>query len=253
MSELTAVETAPEIETAPVVEGENPAVEGEQKPDQKVYTQEEVDRIASKIRSNTAARTKRDTEVEIYKSIASKPQEQEQANDQAVTREQFDSYEEYIEARAEKKALRSVEGMLSKFSAERAQAEQARTHADRYQSNAAAVRADTPDFDDVIKMASAPVSGEVRDAILNSDRPAKIQYHLAKNPGELERILTLPPMQQIMAIGALGSKLTTSPVRTTNAPPPIRSVSASGASAPKSLATMTIAEVRAQMRANGEL
>ena len=240
-------------EALEVLATEAPAVESaEAKPEPKVYTQEEVDRIAAKVRTNAAHRAKREAEVEIYKSLATKQQEPESIPDAEPKRENFDDYESYVEARAEWKAIRVVDERLSKQSAERAQAEQAKTQAGRYESSAAAVRAETLDFDAVVSNAQMPVTREIRDAILESDSPARLQYHLAKNPGELDRILSLSPVQQIKAIGAMEAQLS-SPARTTKAPAPVRPVAASGAGVIKSWDKMTMAEVKAQMRANGEL
>jgi len=248
-----ALETGAEAPAVPV-EPEVVQTAEPEKVEPKVYTQEEVDRIAAKVRANAAYRAKKEAEVQIYKDLATKQPEVQQPAvipDAEPKRESFDDYESYIEARAEWKALETIRRAKAddeKRSAEQARAKEAQTQASRYESSVATARAETPDFDDVVSGAEIPVTPAIRDAILESDNPAKLQYHLAKNPSEIERISKLSPVQQVKAIGAIEATLA-SPARTTSAPAPVRPIGSGPAQKP--LASMSMEEYAAYRRAQG--
>ncbi len=89
---------------APVVGAEKPEGEITAVDPNKTYSQEEVDRITNKIRKNERYRTRK--EVEAYyqgrESVATPAKEVEQPKaDQGPTRDQFGSYEEFLEAKAD--------------------------------------------------------------------------------------------------------------------------------------------------------
>jgi len=254
-------ETGAEAPAEPVVEEvAAPEVEKEQETqEEKVYRQSEVDKIAAKVRANTAHRVRKETEAEIYKQFATQqpeaPRQEAVRQDAEPSRESFDSYEDYSRALARYEARQEfsrLEGEKQKQGAEQARAQEAQTQATRYNESVATVRAETPDFDDVVSSADIPVTPAIRDAILDSDNPARLQYHLAKNPEEVDRISKLSPVQQVKAIGVIEANLQ-APARTTKAPAPVRPIGASGAGAAKDFSRMTMAEVKAAMRANGEL
>ena len=58
------------------------------------------------------------------------------------------------------------------------------------------------------------------------EKGAEIAYLLGKDPVKAYQIASLPPMQQLMAIGEIAAKTNlTRPKTVTNAPPPVKPVS----------------------------
>ncbi|MDQ2987424.1 MAG: hypothetical protein M3R13_12035 [Armatimonadota bacterium] len=76
------------------------------------------------------------------------------------------------------------------------------------------------DFDDVVFAPDVPFSQAMAAAIVESDSPRKVAYHLATNKDEAHRIAQLPPTQQIREIAKLESKLS-APSTPTKTPAPI--------------------------------
>ena len=72
------------------------------------------------------------------------------------------------------------------------------------------------------------------ETIQASDVGPDVAYYLGSNPREAERISRLSPYLQAKEIGKIEVKLTDNPPvkRTTNAPPPIKPVTAKGAGTP---------------------
>lgn len=233
------------------VEGQDEAKED--KPS-KSYTQEDLDRIVRKVRQNARYTARKEAEAEFYRSLAT---QQQPVNREAVPsgepkREQFEDYEAYIEARAEWKAEQAVlrrEATRQQQSAYEARATEAHKVTARYQQTVEAARVELPDFDEVVEAAEVPITDAIRDAILDSSLGAKLTYHLAKHPEEVERISKLTPTQQVKAIGVLEATLS-APVKTTKAPAPVRPIGSASAST-KDLSKMSMDEYMAWRKTQG--
>lgn len=146
-------------------------------------------------------------------------------------RDDYESYEDYIEARAEWKAERKAEERIEarlrerderqeKERKEHAEAEAAKAWDERLTST----RSKYADFDDVVTQ-DVPVSTTVARAIHQSETGPEIMYVLGKNPAEATRISRLPAAQQLIELGQLLAKNApasgTAP--TTKVPDPVRS------------------------------
>ena len=89
------------------------------------------------------------------------------------------------------------------------------------------VRAVAPDFDDAFaNVAEITFAQSTLDAVAGHEKGAEIAYLLGKDPVKAYQIASLPPMQQLMAIGEIAAKTNlTRPKTVTNAPPPVKPVS----------------------------
>lgn len=166
------------------------------------------------------------------------------------TPDQFADYAQYVEAITDWKAEQKVAEALARRDEteqrNRAQAaEQARvqTWAERQQ----AARAELPDFDDVIEASNAPMSGAMREVILESELGPRIAYHLAQHPQDAARIARLPPLAAAREMGrieaALAKPAEKPALRTvSNAPPPITPVRGAGGQFVKAAENMSDAE-----------
>lgn len=89
-----------------------------------------------------------------------------------------------------------------------------------FQQRMQTFRAATVDFDTVVGGSVAPTSDHVRNAIIESDAPGPLVYHLAKNPALLAEIQALPPASQARRIGRLEAELAGPPAAAA-APAPV--------------------------------
>lgn len=107
----------------------------------------------------------------------------------------------------------SVTAEAKKQEAERKQREYVEDIQKKWRENTAAVRKEVPDFDEVVAEAQKPFklddngNSAFRQAILESDYGARIQYYLAQNPEEFERINDMAPGWQLRAVGRLEQKI----------------------------------------------
>lgn len=207
------------------------------KPD-RVFTQAELDEIVEKRLSKE--RRKREEikrEADVLRKLAldrSERREEEKAPAaKPVTgepqRDQFPSYEEYIEARADWRADQKIDQKLKerdeqnrKLSAE----DQQKKAGEEFRKRVKDTAKDIADFDEVMSdiKADDPVARISADPIAHSDMPARLLYHLATNPEEAERIADLPMGKQAREIWKLEQKLASEkpPVKPSKAPEPIK-------------------------------
>ena len=230
---------APELEaTAAVepVENETPEEQPVEQEATKTFTQEELDAIVGK----RLAREQRKWEREQAQRLA-----EQQARQQPVdlAPEQFETYEDYADALAERKA----EELLARREAELQQ----RALLDAYHEREEAARDKYDDFEMVAYNPDLPITEAMAEAIQASEVGPDVLYHLGTNPKEAARISRLRPILQAREIGKIEAQLGAAPPvkKTSNAPAPIAPVTArtTGSPAfdttdPRSMKTMSTSE-----------
>ena len=135
----------------------------------------------------------------------------------------FDTLDDYVEALAEYKYQNNMLSQQEKY-AERAREQRvAREWTDKLEK----VRAVAPDFDEAFKnVAEITFAQSTLDAVAGHEKGAEIAYLLGKDPVKAYQIASLPPMQQLMAIGEIAAKTNlTKPKTVSTAPAPIKPVS----------------------------
>ena len=135
----------------------------------------------------------------------------------------FDTLDDYVEALAEYKYQNNMLSQQEKY-AERAREQRvAREWTDKLEK----VRAVAPDFDEAFKnVAEITFAQSTLDAVAGHEKGAEIAYLLGKDPVKAYQIASLPPMQQLMAIGEIAAKTNlTRPKTVSTAPAPIKPVS----------------------------
>ena len=119
---------------------------------------------------------------------------------------QFNDAFEYAEALAEWSAEQAILNR-EKAEAERKEQENRQKMADSWKQREAAIKADLPDYDDMIASAAdVTVSDVIRDAIIESDVGPRILYHLAENPELVETLNSSTPIKALREIGKLEAK-----------------------------------------------
>jgi hypothetical protein len=164
-----------------------------------------------------------------------------QPESKTLSRDQFDSDDEYVDARAEAKAEAKFRELEARVRAET----QGREVADRSTKILhEAAKLGGFDVDDFVGF-SAPIS----EALLETEIPAKLVSFLQLNPDEVERISGFSPAKQVIEIGKLEAKLLSQTAAKSNAPAPINRVKGTSAPSNGYRADMTDSEY-AKWRAN---
>ena len=235
MEEQEVVEEVVE-EVAPVEEVDNALTDGEEsgeevtEPEESGEVVEEPDvqaGVEKKLAKLTKKRRDAEREAEYWR-------EQAMANKAPVTPEKpaenlppqaesFDNYDDYLRATARFEAKQE----LAQEQARSKEAEQANAHNAKVQG---AIRKGNEKYDDFDEVSRAiPLSKYALVAATETEAPEEVVYFLGKNPGEAERIASLPPFQQVREIYRIENRLSSPPPkRTTKAPAPIEPVTSTG-------------------------
>jgi len=192
----------------------------EQQVEERKFTQAELDeklqkRLAKSERKANAELASLRAEIEALKTT---PKPAEKQTESAPKRDEFSSYEDFVEARAlhvaRQEAKKELEAFKSESKKEREESTKAKAQGEfkaRVDSVIEAGRKAYPDFDATVNEAVEdgllPAKGPLYEAIMDSDMGEKLAYHLAKNPAEAERIQKLSVLGQIRELGKLEDKL----------------------------------------------
>lgn len=184
-------------------------------PPPKTYSQEEVDRIADKVRRNA----RRDAELRVRREQQAEPQQQPEKKDEpkeetAPKREDFDTYEDFIRADAAftaKKATREESAKAKEEEKARQAREAQEKAAQTWHGKIEAAQKKLPDFQDVLEdhedVLDIVYNSRMREAITESDIGPEIVYELCKNAGEAKRIAALPGYKQAAEIAKIEERL----------------------------------------------
>ncbi len=117
-----------------------------------------------------------------------------------------------------------------------------------YEESKTLARERIPDFDKVVNSAQLPITPELREEILASDKSALLQYHLAKNPDKVRELSQMNGRELAREIGRLEARIhLPSPKKATEATPP-PSQPRGGAAQPVNLQTADMDTYVAQRR-----
>lgn len=206
--EVVAAEAVKPVEAELVVQA---APETPARDPNKVYTQSEIDQITAKVRKNERYRTKK--EIEAYyqgreSATAPKVEPEAKPKDEAPTREQFGSYEEFLEAKTEytsRRAAREERATAAKEDAEKAETEAKTKRTQEFQSK---VREKYPDMDSRLEdVGDKPMFKEVQEAIAESEFGPDILNELVSNPQEFDRLAKMSPASAVREVGKIEARL----------------------------------------------
>ena len=215
--------SAPELEATAAIEPVENTTPEEQSTEQeaaKTFSQEDLDAIVGK----RLAREQRKWEREQAQRAEEVQARQQPIYD--ITPEQFETYEDYAEVLAERKA----EELLDRRDRARQQREMLESYHDREET----VRDKYDDFEQVAYNPNLSVTDAMAMAIQASDIGPDVLYHLGVNPKDAQRISRMDPILQAREIGMIEARLSAEPTfkKTSNAPAPIAPVTARTAGAP---------------------
>lgn len=218
---------------------------GTSETEQGLTEQEKQERHERRRQSRIERWRRRAIEAETRLSMLDKVKAPEPAtkDDREPKREDFSSYDEFIEARASYRAERMANEVIEKRLKERdereskeSDAKHSRQIAAKWQDNLERAREKLEDLDDVLEDSDSPITRDMQTAILESDVGPEIAYYLAKNPAEAERISKLSPTRQVVELGKLEDRLSKpASKKPSNAPAPINPVDGTKGGAASSL------------------
>ncbi len=255
MSEEVQTETAEVVvqtENAGIDQVDTAAPEAEVTPEvAKTFTQEELDSIVQKRLAKESRKLAKQAELEAENKVlrAQLQPKQEVAKQADAPRvDDFETYEDYLDARADYIAERKFESKIAEHAqrvqAQSTQAYQAKIN-ETWGEKVTAARDKYSDFDEVIESAEQPITPVIAHALKVSAIGGDIGYYLAKNPSEMDRLAKLDPFTTAIEIGKLEAKLSHTPPKTevSKAPEPITPMGGKSETK-KDPANMTDAEFR---------
>jgi hypothetical protein len=210
MSEVSQVATPEPIAQEPVVTATQ---ESNETPEAKTFTQEQLNEIVQREKAKEKRKAEEaKKENEYWKKLALEGKEKAAptVSNEPPRRDQFETYEEFQDAKTEYKIqLRVAEKLAQKEAADReAQAQAERDKVIRsYNSQVKEATKKYSDFEEVVAESGAPITPTMGAELLESPIGAEMTYYLAQHPDESERIANLPAKAQIKEIAKLEVKL----------------------------------------------
>jgi hypothetical protein len=209
-------------------------------------------RIGELVREREAARR----EAEYWRQQAAMVQPQQATGQQQtapadIKPEQFETYEDYLVAKAETRAAARLQQELAQRATAAQQAAEQRQKASvvaQFQTRAEEARSRYEDFDLVVSDPTTPISPVMAEAILRANAGHEVAYYLGRNKQEAARIASLEPLAQAMEIARLEARVG-GQKRVSQAPPPPPRLSGSAAPAGDPSQARTYAEYVALRRA----
>lgn len=232
--DTTATESAPGDSNEPA-EGEAKAKGGFQRRIDKL-TREKADaaRETEYWRQQALRTSPAETKVETPVKAEDKPKVDD-----------FATHAEYVEALTDWKVETRFKAVEAKQNEEKAKTHQ-QTVQSSFKEKQESFKAATPDFDEVVADADIPVSKALIDEVVTHEHGPALQYFLAKNPDEAERLSKLTPLALAREVGRLESRFVTAPSKPTDkvtkAPAPPTPVSRSSSTSTKKPEDMPLAE-----------
>lgn len=146
---------------------------------------------------------------------------------------QFQDAFEYAKALAEWSAEKAL-SERDRAEQERKVAEERHKVVQTFNERQEALKAEVPDYEDMVATLDIVVPDPIRDAILTSEVGPKILYNLAENRDVAEKLAKMPVIQALREIGKMEARfekneepVSTKTVAKPKAPPPINPLKAS--------------------------
>lgn len=200
---------------------------------EKTFTQAELDEIVEKRLARErrkAERIERQREIEEAERRGRESAQRQQQQPEAgpPKREDFESLEDYLEAKSDWKVEQKL-AERERTQAERSQAQEAQRRQQETESSWAErverAHETYPDFDEVVvRNADLAISDVMAAAIKESEAGIDVAHYLGKNPAEAARIAKLSPIAQVMELGRLSAGLKAPEKPVSKAAPPVEPV-----------------------------
>lgn len=223
MSETTESGNAPEGEVLPessvVVEDQaesTPAEAAEPEKPKPDPVQRRIDRLTREKYQLRARLEELERRVSEPAPKAAEPQG-------APKLEQFESFDDYVSAKAEwvaeQKFRTLTESQQREAREQQAQRQQAEV-SQSWQQRIESARSSVPDYDEIIESADVVLSPAMGQAIVESEQGPMVALYLARHPDEAEKLASLSPTAVARAIGRIEAKLESEQITKTQSTAP---------------------------------
>lgn len=210
--------------------------------------------VQPRIDELTRARREAEREAAYWRQVAQGAQTPAQAAPQRPAPENFEKYDDYIDALTDWKAEQAVAKRMEQDSTRKVVETRAQTFAER-QAQARALMAD---YDEVVGGSDTPITQHVGETIMESDLGPQLAYHFAKNPDVLMRLNSMSPVQAAREIGKLEATLSTKPAapaaptkKVSNTPAPAGTMGTQGRATTPALQNLSMEEYMKQRKTQG--
>ena len=234
-----AVETTPE--PSPKAVENEPEMQEEAKPIEEKKANPKLERRFSELTKQReqakqeaqAERQAREALEARLKALEQQAAPQKPSVDEEPQPGQFQDAFEYAKALAEfstEKALRERDQQEANRKANEERQKVIQSWTDKLEK----VKAELPDYDDMVSTANVVVSDEIRDSILESDVGPRILYHLAEDLEFAQKLAAMPTRKALVELGKLEklyerNEPAKEPVaKTSKAPAPVRGLKPTG-------------------------
>lgn len=215
---VEAADPAPEAADEPqVVEEQSESVEPESEappPQEERKQNPKIERRFSEItKQREAAREEARREREAREALEARLKDLEakatppkaEPSDPEPKPEQFSDAFEYAKALAEYTADKKL-AERDRQEAERKVAEERQRVVETWANRVNAVKAEIPDFEDMVRSSDVTIGDHVRDAIMESEVGPKILYHLAENNDFAKKLQEMSVVSALREIGKLEAR-----------------------------------------------
>lgn len=228
--------------------------------------QRKIERQEREISELRAENARRDAMLEkalaaIEKTAGTKQEEQVANENAPPSRDDFDDYQEYLEARTEWKTRETIRAEMARNAEERQQLQKQeeqqqiqKSVEQQLEERKTKGREKYKDFQEVALADDVPINPLMAEIIAGSDNGEDMAYFLGKNRDEALRIARLSPLAAAKELGALEASLKAKPVaapKVTAAPAPATPVSGSSGSAIQDLASLDMDAYMAKRKGDG--
>lgn len=216
-SEVETPAPAEEIaESAPAESGDSPA---EQEKERQNGVQKRINELTRQ-REEERRRAEYWAQVAQERAAAQQPQTPNITTNTQLSVDNFNTYEEFMQALAQQEAMKIVERQRQ-IEAQQVKQQELAVQRQRFQSQQAEAIAKYADFEEVVNNPSIPVTPAMVDGIMDSDMSGDVMYYLGKHPDEARKMAGMTPTAVLREIGKIEAKLTIKPpTKLPGAPPP---------------------------------
>jgi len=206
--EAETVEETPESEPAVEAQAESePEAEKEaeatDKPKQNPKLEKRFSELTKRAKQAEAEKEALEARLQELESKVAPPKAEEaDPVGEKPTRAQFNNVDEYAEALAEWSAEKALVER-DKQEQQRKIEEQRQEVIKSWSQKLEKVKAELPDFDDMVASSQVQVRDEIKDAILESDVGPQILYHLASDDEYAQKFASMPVSKALKELGKL--------------------------------------------------
>ena len=168
----------------------------------------------------------------VLEQVARERESASAPRESAPSRDSYENYEEYLEARAEytaRKVAREAQEQQLAQEGQRRAYEQAQAGQREWEAKQDAARERFDDYDDMVDAVGTEIGAGAAQAIKSSDVGPDIVMYLGRNPDVLRKLSNMSSTRAAIEVGRIEERLNANKERKGTAPAPITRTRSAGA------------------------